>query len=96
MRATSALLAVMAIVPTSGKKILKVVGAPAGHISTFVETTFKTDDGGTVRPDGVIIVERGKTHWSCLVEARPARQTSTRIKSTRISALPTVTTSMQC
>ena len=70
MRATSALLAVMAIVPTFGKKILKTVGAPAGHISTFVETTFKTDDGGTVRPDGVIIVERGKTRWSCLVEVK--------------------------
>ncbi len=70
MRATSALLAVMAIVPSFGKNILKSVGAPAGHISTFVEPTFKTDDGGTVRPDGAIIVERGKRHWSCLVEVK--------------------------
>jgi hypothetical protein len=61
MRATSALLSVMAIVPSFGKKILKAVGAPAGHISTFVEPTFKTDDGGTVRPDGAIIIERGRT-----------------------------------
>jgi hypothetical protein len=57
MRATSALLAVMAIVPSFGKKILKAVGAPAGHIATFVEPTFKTDDGGTVRPDGAILVD---------------------------------------
>jgi len=70
MRATSALLAVMAIVPSFGKKILKAVNAPAGHITTYVEPTFETDDGGTARPDGAIIIERGKTHWSCLVEVK--------------------------
>ena len=70
MRATSALLSVISVVPSFGKQVLKAVGAPAGRITSFVETTFKTDEGGTVRPDGVIMVERGKTHWACLVEVK--------------------------
>lgn len=60
----------MAIVPSFGQKILNAVSAPAGSITTFVEPTFKTDDGGTVRLDGAIIIERGGTHWSCLVEVK--------------------------
>lgn len=70
MRATSALLAVMSVVPSFGKNVLKAVEAPAGRITAYLETTFKTDEGGTARPDGLIVVERGKTRWSCLVEIK--------------------------
>lgn len=70
MRATSALLAVMSVVPSFGKNVLKAVGAPAGRITSFVEPTFKTDGGDPARPDGLIVVERGKTRWSCLVEVK--------------------------
>lgn len=70
MRATSALLAVMSVVPSFGKKVLKAVDAPAGRVTSFVEPIFKTDAGGTVRPDGVVVVERGRTQWSCLVEVK--------------------------
>ncbi|NOY56074.1 MAG: hypothetical protein GXP34_08810 [Actinobacteria bacterium] len=68
-RATSALLAVMGIVPSFGKVILSYLNAPAGQISTFTEVQFEDEDGIAI-PDGVIIVERGKTRWVCLVEVK--------------------------
>ncbi|GBE22686.1 hypothetical protein BMS3Bbin01_02062 [bacterium BMS3Bbin01] len=68
-RATSALLAVMGIVPSFGKALLSYLNAPAGRISTFTEVHFEDDDG-TAIPDGAIIVERGKTRWVCLVEVK--------------------------
>lgn len=70
MRATSALLAVMSVVPSFGRNVLKAAGAPAGRITAYLETSFRTEEGGTVRPDGLVVVERGKTRWSCLVEVK--------------------------
>lgn len=74
-RATSALLASMQVVPSFGKAVLKYVGAPAGRISCFTEPSFETDEGGTARPDGLIVVQRGKTHWVCLVEVKTGKAT---------------------
>ncbi|MDP3984931.1 MAG: hypothetical protein Q8Q52_08020, partial [Acidimicrobiia bacterium] len=69
-RATSAVLSVMAVVPSFGKAILRYLKAPAGEISTFTEVRFKDDDGATLIPDGAIVVERGRTRWVCLVEVK--------------------------
>jgi hypothetical protein len=69
-RATSALLAAMAVVPSFGRRVLKTVGAPAGTISAFIEPHFETDKGGTAIPDGAIYVKRGKTEWLSLVEVK--------------------------
>jgi hypothetical protein len=69
-RATSALLAVMAAVPSFGKAVLKYLDAPSGRLSTFAEVSFRTDDGGKVTPDGALVVEWGKTRWVCLVEVK--------------------------
>lgn len=69
-RATSALLAAMAVVPTFGRRVLKTLGAPAGTISTFIEPHFETDQGGTAIPDGAVLVKRGKTEWLALVEVK--------------------------
>ncbi len=69
-RATSALLAAMAVVPSFGRRILKTVGAPAGSLTTFIEPHFPTDEGGTAIPDGAAVVKRGKTEWVCLVEVK--------------------------
>ena len=41
-RATSALLAVMSIVPSFSKSVLKYLGAPAGRVSTFTEPHLET------------------------------------------------------
>jgi hypothetical protein len=70
IRAASSLLAVMGAVDEFGKALLKEVGAPAGRISTFTEVPLETPEGKTLRPDGAITVERGKTSWRCLVEVK--------------------------
>jgi hypothetical protein len=69
-RATSSLLAVMRAVPEFGHALLKDLGAPKGRISTFAEVRLKDADGAVSIPDGAIVVERGKTRWSCLVEVK--------------------------
>lgn len=70
IRAASSLLAVMRAVDEFGKALLKEIGAPAGRISTFTEVPLETAEGKTLRPDGAITVERGKTSWKCLVEVK--------------------------
>jgi hypothetical protein len=70
IRAASSLLAVMGAVDEFGKALLREVGAPAGRITTFTEVPLKNADGKTLRPDGAITVERGKTSWRCLVEVK--------------------------
>ena len=70
IRAASSLLAVMGAVDEFGKGLLRDVGAPAGRITTFTEVPLKDADGKTLRPDGAITVERGKTSWRCLVEVK--------------------------
>jgi hypothetical protein len=70
IRAASSLLAVMGAVDEFGRALLKEIGAPAGRIATFTEVPLKAPDGKTLRPDGAITVERGKTSWRCLVEVK--------------------------
>jgi hypothetical protein len=69
-RATSALLAVLPAVPDFGHALLSELKAPRGSISTFTEVRLKDANGQTHIPDGAIIVERGQTRWSCLVEVK--------------------------
>lgn len=69
-RATAALLSVMRLVPAFGKRILRYTDAPGGTISTYTEPSFQTESGGTLRPDGIIMVERGKTQWVTLIEVK--------------------------
>jgi hypothetical protein len=70
IRAASSLLAVMGAVDEFGRALLKEIGAPAGRISTFTEVPLENAEGKTLRPDGAIAVERGKTSWKCLVEVK--------------------------
>lgn len=69
-RATSALLAVMKAVPEFGHALLRPLGPPKGRIETYTEVPFKDADGRACRPDGAIVIERGKTRWICLVEVK--------------------------
>ena len=71
-RATSVLLAVMSIVPSFGKKILKYLGAPAGKITTYTEPHLETRDGTIGIPDGLIHIQRGNREWVALVEVKTA------------------------
>lgn len=69
-RAASSLLAVMGAVDEFGRALLRDVGAPAGRISTFTEVPLKNSSGKVLRPDGAVVVERGKNSWCCLVEVK--------------------------
>ena len=71
-RASSSLLAVIRAVPQFGRALLDHLDAPAGRISTFTEVRFLDVDEKTAIPDGAIVVERGKTRWTCLVELKTA------------------------
>lgn len=70
IRAASSLLAVMGAVDEFGRGLLREIGAPAGRIATFTEVPLEDANGKTLRPDGAITVERGKTPWRCLVEVK--------------------------
>ena len=69
-RATSSLLAVMRAVPDFGHALLGHVQAPRGRITTYTELRFTDGEGAGHRPDGAIVVERGKTSWCALVEVK--------------------------
>src|SRR4051812_235310 len=71
-RATSALLAVLSIVPDYSKALLGGVKAPAGTVSTFIEVPFDLD-GAKVIPDGLIHVKRGSREWTALVEVKTGK-----------------------
>lgn len=71
-RATSALLAVLSIVPDYSKALLSAVGASAGNVTTFIEVPFDLD-AQRVFPDGLIRVKRGLKEWTALVEVKTGK-----------------------
>lgn len=72
-RASSALLAVIAAVDEFGTAITKPLGAPRGHLSTYIEVPLELEDGRIVRPDGLIQVSRGKRVWTSLLEVKTGK-----------------------
>lgn len=71
-RSSSALLAVLRIVPELAKVLLADCGALTGRISTFIEPEFKLS-GKKIRPDGLIVIERGKRRWQALLEVKTGK-----------------------
>lgn len=69
-RATSALLAVIGSVREFGNSIVRSIGAPAGRIETYIEVPLDLSDGRTCRPDGALVVTRGQSTWTALVEVK--------------------------
>lgn len=82
-RATSALLAVLPAVPEFGKELVAELGAPRGHIDTYIEVSLDDGSGGRVRPDGAILARRGKRRWSALVEVKTGKNTANPEQITR-------------
>lgn len=68
-RATSALMAVMSVVPDFAKALLGPLGAPSGTPATYIEVPFDLD-GRRIFPDGLIRVRRGAREWTALVEVK--------------------------
>ncbi|MCW2787923.1 MAG: stress response protein [Aeromicrobium sp.] len=71
-RATSALLAVLSIVPDYSRALLSAVGASAGKVATYIEVPFDLDEQ-RVYPDGLIRVKRGTREWTALVEVKTGK-----------------------
>lgn len=71
-RATSALLAVISIVPDFAAALMKTAGAFKGAVTSYIEPEFQV---GTkkIRPDGLVVIQRGKRQWSCLVEVKTGK-----------------------
>lgn len=76
-RVTSTVLAVLSSVDEFGYRMLKSVGAPIGKsskIACFTEIVFDSESkNSNHRPDGLIVVQRGKRNWTALVEAKIGR-----------------------
>ena len=68
-RATSAFLAVLAMVRPFSRSLLSPLGAHAGGVDTFVEVPFSHKEEA-YRPDGMIVVRRGQKVWRALVEVK--------------------------
>lgn len=73
-RITSSLLATFSVVPDYAFSMLEEAGAPVGKrtkIDCFTEVVLKGKSvSRDIRPDGLIIVSKGKKCWSALVEAK--------------------------
>lgn len=76
-RATSALLAVLRVVRPLSKSLLGPIGASKAErakVEAFIEVSFKTPGGKTVRPDGVLRVSFGSSDpWVALVEVKTGK-----------------------
>ena len=74
LRATAALLCVIRAVSEFGRKVVKLCGGPAGSARCYAEVSFKLSRKGKaprdLRPDALVVVQRGKTKWSALVETK--------------------------
>lgn len=71
-RATSALMAVMGVVPEFSKALLGPLGAPAGTPATYIEVPFDLDEKRVI-PDGLIRLRRGAREWTALVEVKTGK-----------------------
>lgn len=71
-RATSAVLAVLSVVPEFSRALLGPAGAPAGGPATYIEVPFDLN-GKRVIPDGLIRVQRGAREWTALVEVKTGK-----------------------
>lgn len=72
-RATAALLSTIKAVSEFGRAFVQLAGGPAGRIDCFTEISFHDGTKNpSLRPDGVVLVSRGKTKWTAMVELKVA------------------------
>lgn len=76
-RATSALLAVLTVVPDLSDELLGPLGASRAAKATVdaYSEVIMSLDGRNIRPDGLIRVTYGKSSWSTLVEVKTGDNT---------------------
>lgn len=72
-RALSIFLACFAHVPEFGRALMTSLGQRTGartRFRVFTEVEFASNGGKNNRPDGILIVENGRSSWSALIEAK--------------------------
>ena len=72
-RALSIFLACFAHVPEFGRALMTSLGQRSGtrtRFRVFTEVEFASNGGKNNRPDGILIVENGRSSWSALIEAK--------------------------
>lgn len=75
-RVASIVLAVMTQIPALAEDVLATVGLRVGkraRIGAFTEVVLKEETDAGCRPDGLIVVDTGRSRWSALVEAKIGR-----------------------
>lgn len=75
-RVASIFLAVMTQIPSLAEEVLGAVGVKIGKrtkVAAFTEVVLREQTEIGCRPDGLIIVDNGRTRWSALVEAKIGR-----------------------
>lgn len=68
-RTASAFLAVLKVVPDLAYTLFSDVKVPKGSVETYIEPEFKIDKK-SVRPDGYVVITRGKKVWKALLEVK--------------------------
>ncbi|OWX99793.1 hypothetical protein [Thioclava sp. IC9] len=72
-RVASIFLAVMTQIPALAKEVLASTGVRVGKRTTvqaFTEVVFREKAFANCRPDGLIVIDTGRTRWSALIEAK--------------------------
>lgn len=75
-RVASIFLAVMTQIPALSEEVLGTVGVRVGkrtRVRAFTEVVLKETVADGCRPDGLLIVDTGRTQWSALIEAKIGR-----------------------
>ncbi len=72
LRATASLLAIAKAVSEFGRAVVKMAGGPGGKLDCYTEVpiTDSDPDAPDLRPDGLLVVRRGKTEWRAFVEVK--------------------------
>ena len=72
-RVASIFLAVMTQIPALAEEVLATTGIRVGKrtkINAYTEVVLKAKTDSGCRPDGLIVVDTGRTQWSALIEAK--------------------------
>lgn len=72
-KATSILLAAFRVIPDFAKTVLEEAGAAVGtraKIDCYTEVVFNKESLKASRPDGLIVINTGRSEWSALVESK--------------------------
>jgi len=72
LRATASLLAISKAVSEFGRAFVKMADGPGGKLECYTEVPVPDPDPDLpdLRPDGLLIVKRGKTEWRAFVEVK--------------------------